>query len=212
MRRTVEGQMFRQAFKYRIGLVNKYILIIRHCDDPRRAAAYRNLVFRMMGTIVLKNITTYINLLNGSNAPDIPSRDEAIADCYAMFDKCLEKFTILPGANFYFYFNKSIARNFYTLYKKNLKARHAEISDGMESSHPSMRTPDHINDIEITFDNFGFTELERRISLSRLSGQRKAEFLADNPDVTESLYSRALVRMKKLLKNIKKDYHNGKKD
>ena len=82
----------------------------------------------------------------------------------------------------------------------------------MESSHPSMRTPDHINDIEITFDNFGFTELERRISLSRLSGQRKAEFLADNPDVTESLYSRALVRMKKLLKNIKKDYHNGKKD
>ena len=54
MRRTVEGQMFRQAFKYRIGLVNKYILIIRHCDDPRRAAAYRNLVFRMMGTIVLE--------------------------------------------------------------------------------------------------------------------------------------------------------------
>lgn len=204
--------MFRQAFKYRIGLVNKYILIIRHSEDPRRAAAYRNLVFRMMGTIVLKNITNYINLLNGSNAPDIPSRDEAIADCYAMFDKCLDKFTILPGANFYFYFNKSIARNFYTLYKKNLKARHAEISDGMESAHPSMRTPDHINDMEITFDNFGFTELERRISLSRLSGQRKSEFLADNPDVTESLYSRALVRMKKLLKNIKKDYHNGKKD
>ena len=167
MRKSVERQMFRQPFKYRIGLVNKYILIIRHCDEQRRASAYRNLVFRMMGHIVLKNITNYINLLNGSNAPDIPSRDEAIADCYAMFDKCLEKFTILPGANFYFYFNKSIARNFYTLYKKNLKARHSEISDTLESSHPDMRVPGHVNDMEITFDTLGFTDLERRITMSR---------------------------------------------
>ena len=212
MRKSVERQMFRQPFKYRIGLVNKYILIIRHCDDQRRASAYRNLVFRMMGHIVLKNITNYINLLNGSNAPDIPSRDEAIADCYAMFDKCIEKFTILPGANFYFYFNKSIARNFYTLYKKNLKARHSEISDAVESSHPDMRVPGHVNDMEITFDTLGFTDLERRITMSRLAGQRKSEFLADNPDVTENLYSRVLVRMKKLLENIKKEYHNGKKD
>lgn len=66
--------------------------------------------------------------------------------------------------------------------------------------------------MEITFDTLGFTDLERRITMSRLAGQRKSEFLADNPDVTENLYSRTLVRMKKLLENIKKEYHNGKKD
>lgn len=203
MRRTVEWQMFRQLFKYRVNLVSKYILIIRHCGNERRAAAYRNLLFRMMGNIVLKNVTNYINLLNGAALDDIPSRDEVIADCWTMFDKCIEKFDIRHNANFYFYYNKSISRNFYTFYKKKLRERHAQLSDALSVVHPSLRVEPDVDETEVIYDNLGFTELERRISASRLRGQRKSEFLVENPDVTEAAYSRALIRMKKLLTPLK---------
>lgn len=212
MRKSVEHQLFSQTFKYRIGFVNRCIVIIRYCNDERRAAAYRNLLFRMMGAIVTKNVTNYLSLLHGSNAPDIPTRDEVIADCYAMFNKCLEKFVILKGANFYFYFNKSMSRNFYTLYKKSLKDRHGDISEALNSTHPDLRTSTLADDTDITFATYGFNEVEVRISRSRLHGQRKSEFLADNPDITPAMYGRALVHIKQLLADIRKQYGYGKKD
>lgn len=209
MRRSVEGQLFKQQFKYKAAVVNRFIQIIRTCDDPLRVAAYKSLVFRMMGSIILKNIANYINLLNGSNLPDIPTRDEAIADCYTMYDKCLDKYVIDNDANFYFYFNKSMARNFYTMYKKNLRARHSDMSSGIEAAHPGMRTVEDVNGVEVIFTSFNFTELECRITRSRMAGQRKSEFLRDNTDVTENDYNRSLLRMKKILKRIKEDH--GKK-
>lgn len=212
MRKSVERQLFSQTFKYRIGFVNRCIVIIRYCHDERRAAAYRNLLFKMMGALVTKNVTNYLNLLNGSNAVDIPTRDEVIADCYVMFNKCLEKFVILKGANFYFYFNKSMSRNFYTLYKKSLKDRHGDISEALNSTHPNLRTSDLVDDTDIIFANYGFNELEVRISRSRLSGQRKTEFLANNPDVTPAMYGRALTHIKQLLAGVRKQYTHGEED
>ena len=212
MRKSVERQLFSQTFKYRIGFVNRCIVIIRYCRDERRVSAYRNLLFRMMGALVTKNVTNYLNLLNGANVVDIPTRDEVIADCYVMFNRCLEKFVILKGANFYFYFNKSMSRNFYTLYKKSLKDRHGGISEALNSTHPNLRTSSLADDTDITFTTCGFNELEVRISRSRLSGQRKVEFLANNPDVTPTMYGRALVHIKQLLAGIRKQYKHGEED
>lgn len=212
MRKSVERQLFSQTFKYRIGFVNRCIVIIRYCRDERRASAYRNLLFRMMGALVTKNVTNYLNLLNGANVVDIPTRDEVIADCYVMFNRCLEKFVILKGANFYFYFNKSMSRNFYTLYKKSLKDRHGDISEALNSTHPNLRTSSLADDTDIIFTTCGFNELEVRISRSRFSGQRKVEFLANNPDVTPAMYGRALAHIKQLLAGIRKQYKHGEED
>ena len=62
-----------------------------------------------MKDIVKKNIANYLNLLNNTEAKDMPDRDELVADCYIIFDKCLEKYIIKGNYNFYFYYNKSLS-------------------------------------------------------------------------------------------------------
>ena len=105
-----------------------------------------------------------------------------------------------------------MSRNFYTLYKKSLKDRHGDISEALNSTHPDLRTSTLADDTDITFATYGFNEVEVRILRSRLHGQRKSEFLADNPDVTPAMYGRALVHIKQLLADIRKQYGYGKED
>ena len=117
---SLESTYFKVDFFYNSPLVEKYVKIIQTSKSPKRVRAFKNLVFMMMSDIVKKNIANYINLLRNSDVEYLPERDELVADCYLIFDKCVYKFILGRGYNFYFYYNKSLSRNFFRNYQKEI--------------------------------------------------------------------------------------------
>jgi len=197
----LESMYFKADYHYKAKLVNKWIAIIRYSTNEKRVKAYKNLVFKMMKDIVKKNIANYLNLLNNTEVKYMSDRDELVADCYIIFDKCLEKYIIKGNYNFYFYFNKSLSRNFYRDYQKELQRSNGcvEISEALEAVNKGFHDYREPDATELLMEHLGLDELEKRICRSRMLGQKTSEFLKENPDVTNGQYSRCLKKIKEVL-------------
>ena len=204
---SLERRIFKRKFVYRQRFINSCILRIKYGHRSERTVrGYKMYVFKMMHDIVQKNICNYINLLtNGTDLREIPDHDDVLTDVYIMFDKCIDKYKVRKGNNFYYYFNKSLSRNFYREYQKIQKTTGIELTDAMEVVHPKLHFSSHHYTHNVLCDNLGFDDLERRIVESRMRGQRITEFLKENEDVTNAQYSNALKRMKQVILETKED-------
>lgn len=200
----LESKYFRRDFYYDNARVERFIEIIKNPESSsRRQQAFKNVVFKMMKDVVKKNMRNYLNLLtNGTSIPkdEIPTEDELVADCYLIFDKCLTKYKLGCGYNFYFYFNKSMSRCFYRSWTKEMSRDNSsvEIGEALETVNRRFHTSadSTSNSMNLLLDSFDFTTLERRVIKSRLAGQKTGEFLKANPDVTHNQYSQALKNVK----------------
>lgn len=198
---SLESIYFKKDYHYKAKFINKCIAIIRFTKSEKRQRAYKNLVFKMMKDIVKKNIANYLNLLSGLEVKDmLPSRDELIADCYIIFDKCLGKYKLGKGYNFYFYFNKSLSRNFFRDYQKAMQRnKGVEITEALSVVNPNFHDNTPPDTTELLMIQLELSELEMRICRSRMLGQKTSEFLEKNPDVTNGQYSKSLKRIKDVL-------------
>lgn len=199
---NLENYFFKKDYPYRVQFINKCIEIIRFSDDEKRCAAYKNLVFRMMKKIVKKNIENYLNLLQSVfNKELIPSNNELIADCYLIFNKCVERYVIDPKNNFYFYYNKSLSRNFYREYQHLAKTnKNIEMTDIVIANNEKLH--EKTTELEITesmMKNLGMNDLEIRICVSKMEGQKSSAFLQKNKDITDSQYNKSLKHIKEIL-------------
>lgn len=197
----LEKRIFRKDFIYRQKFINVCILRIKYGHRSERTIrGYKMYVFKMMHDIIKKNICNYINLLtNGTDCREIPTHDDVLTDVYIMFDKCLEKYKVKKGNKFYYYFNKALSRNFFREYQKVQKSTGIELTDAMEAVHPNLQYNSPNYGVEVLMENLGFSDIEKRIIRSRLSGQKISEFLKENKDITNAMYSNALKKMKQLV-------------
>ena len=198
---SLESIYFKRNYHYKSKFINKCIAIIRFTKSEKRKKAYKNLVFKMMKDIVKKNIANYLNLLSGLEVKDmLPSRDELLADCYIIFDKCLEKYKLGKGYNFYFYFNKSLSRNFFRDYQKTIQRnKGVEITEALTVVNSNFHDNTLPDTTELLMIHLGISDLEIRICRSRMLGQKTSEFLNENPDVTNVQFSKSLKRIKDVL-------------
>ena len=159
----------------------------------------------MMKDVVKKNVANYLNLLNTIGSRDIP--DELISDCYVVFDKCVNKFIVHGGYNFYFYFNKSLARNFFREYYKKLRVNNttSDITEMILIVNKSFHVKESQGSVDLLLDTLGFTDLEKRICFSKISKQKISDFLKVNDDITNSQYIRALKNIKAKLLQAKEN-------
>lgn len=198
---SLESAYFKTDYFYRAKFVNKCVAIIKFTKSEKRRQAYQNLVFKMMRDIVKKNIANYLNLLLSIDVKDVlPSRDELIADCYIIFNKCAEKYKLGGGYNFYFYFNKSLSRYFFREYQKEIRHNNSvELTEALVIANSSFYDHRQLDTAELLMTHLGLSELEIRICRSRMSGQKTSEFLLENEDISNSVYSKCLKRIKEIL-------------
>ena len=198
---SLESSYFSADYHYKTKFVNKCIAIIRFTKSEHRRKAYSNLVFKMMKDIVKKNIANYLNLISSvEDRDELPTRDELIAECYIIFHKCITKYRLGRGYNFYFYFNKSLSRNFFRDYQKAFaRSNSVEVTEALETVHPGFHDYRHVETTELLMYHMNLSEVEMRICRSRLNGQKTSEFLQENEDVTSNMYSKALKHIKDIL-------------
>jgi hypothetical protein len=152
-----------------------------------------------MRDIIHKNIQNYFNLLNGSPCRSIPEYDEILAECYIIFDKCLEKYKVTKYNNFYFYFNKALSRNFYRCYQKEINFPKTELTAEIATVHPRLSSYKNVDTPDLLLHNLKLTKLEEKICRSRLNGEKGTEFLRKNIHVTQKQYNDAIKHIKVIL-------------
>ena len=202
---SLERKIFKRKFVYRQKFINACILRIKYGHRSERTIrGYKMYIFKMMHDIILKNVCNFINLLsNGTNVREVPTRDDVLADAYIMFDKCIEKFQVKGGNNFYYYLNKSLSRNFFREYQRTQKR--VELTDAMEVVNPDLHYNSHNYESILSMKNLDFSDIEKRIAISRINGEQISEFLKKNNDITKLQYQMAIMRMKMVISKAKEE-------
>ena len=93
-----------------------------------------------------------------------------------------------------------MSRNFFRRYQRELQKPQVELSDGMQTVLPDLWDSRETGSCDVMMQAVGFNELDQRIALSRMRGQKTSEFLRENPDVSSNQYSNSLKRMKTILR------------
>lgn len=204
--KSVESTLFNVSFVYNKDLAQKLIVIMKKkSSSERRRSSIRYLLFKMMKDIVKKNIQNYQNLLRSIEdlqREDIPVTDDLIGDCWEVFHICTEKYDPEKGDNFYFFYNKALSRKFYRDYQDKLKEmfREPRLDDECDfENRMSMSSLGGVETVDLIIDVLGFTDVEKRIALSKLRQQRTQDFLKENKDISSVTYSRALASVKEKL-------------
>lgn len=204
---SLESTYFRYDYVYRAQFVNRCLAIVRYTRSEKRRRAFMNLLFKMMKDVVRKNIANYLNLTSGLELHNgQATRDELIAECYMVFDKCVEKFKLGRGYNFYFYYNKSLSRKFFRDYQRVLThTADIEITDAIATVVDGFRVSAVNVDstMDMLISSLDLNEIEDRVCRSLLLGKRGTEFIRENTDITNAQYSRALQRVKEVLRMFK---------
>ena len=194
----LEDSYFGRDYSYNRDLVERLVSIIQNHGNAEETKKIRDLVFRMMKEVVKKNIANYLNLLRNSRSDDVPERDDLVADCFFVFDLCVDKYVCGTGKNFYFYYNSGLSRYFFRNYKKEQKRVQTVMTSDDDILLENRSGSDDVRNEELFLDLLGLTDTEKRICMSKISGQRVVDFLSVNEDITPAQYSLSLrsVRMK----------------
>lgn len=196
--KSLESRLFKHQPTYQNKLIKRIIAIIRYGGRSERCIqGYKMFIFKMMSELVKKNIMNYEKLM--SSLPKCPSemtRDEMITESYVILDICIKKFKPSPTNSFYFYFNKSLSRNFYRRYQRYSLHTHIEATEELIIMSPSMRTSEGFDTMSVLFKSLQFSEFEIRIVKSRLMQQSMAEFCRMNMDVNREMYKEAFESIK----------------
>lgn len=203
---NLDRHFFKREYKYKNDFINKCILVIKFSKDEKRVRGYKNFVFRMMKPVVRKNMYNFLSLLKSTSISELPECDEIITESYIIFDKCIEKYIVKKTNNFYFYFNKSLSRNFFRNYQKEIRMSSTELTDVISVTHPSLRNSDNSISVEIIYRNLNFSELEIRVANSKMNGQKIYEFLEENSDFNNVLYTKCLKEVKRKLQENKREF------
>ena len=200
---VLEQTYFKREFYYNKKLVERFIYIIQN-SEGKRAAVFKNLVFKMMKDIVIKNVNNYLNLLSATSIAQLPERDEVISDCYIIFDKCVDGYKVNNGYNFYFYFNKSLSRKFFRNYTKEQKRGNSHMLIDEEMTYDlNFRVRPVSNTVEILVEHLGFNEQKRRLIKSKIDKQTMTEFLKENPDMTRTQYLQMVEEIQERIQELK---------
>jgi hypothetical protein len=189
-------EIFGKEFIYNKKLVNKMVTIIRYDKRPERVDKYKLLLFKMLKTLVLKNVRNYFNLCKNAEHRIFEQMDEGeyIAESYIVFQNCLEKYTLNATYDFYFYFNKALSQHFYAFYRREGLMGNYELTDGIavHSDHVRVEQPVECS-MQMLMENLGFTNLEKRILFAKMNKElSRPAFLKKNPDITPEMYKEAM--------------------
>lgn len=171
----------------------------------RTINGYKMYIFKSMKDMITKNINNCLNLIkNGTSSRDCPEFDELLSECYLVFETCLTKFKVRKNHNFYFYFNKSLSRNFYRLYKREIDMPRIELSEEIGACHSDLRDNRSVDYTQSLLDSLGFSQLEKEICQSKMNGEKKSDFMKRNPSCDDRKYNGALKRIKQVIIELQK--------
>ena len=165
-------------------------------------------LFKLMSKVVVKNIRNYMKLADNSPVTDeCHNSYEMQAEAWVILEKCLMKFKLKHNYCFYFYYNKSLGRNFYRMFDKEVRKREKYQEYETEKINTSQLGKTDVNNfpIEMIIESIDLTENEEKILRSKLVREKKSDFLDKNCKLSSGKYYTALKNIKEKINKLKDD-------
>jgi hypothetical protein len=160
-------------------------------------------IFFTMKNLVIKNINNYSKYTQNSKISELAYNSiEMENEAFIILDNCIRHFKY--KYDFYFYFNKSLSRNFYRMFSKDLRQNDKDIVYKTDLFHRKKDEFLYCN-IEIDIFNLGFDELDMIVLKSKMNDETKDVFMKNNPNFQMSKYYTCMKKIKKILTTLKEN-------
>lgn len=158
-------------------------------------------IFMMTKMIVIKNINNYIKYSTNSSISEQTNNPiEMESEAYLVFENCIKQFKY--QYDFYFYFNKSLARTFYRTFDKEKRMNDKDLIYKSDLVHRH-KTSFSVNDFEIDIFNIGLDELDIIVLRSKMADETKDMFFKNNPKFPSAKYYECSKKIKNLLTTLR---------
>lgn len=165
-------------------------------------------LFKLMSKVIVKNIRNYVKLSNNSPVTNYCNNCfEMQAEAWVILEKCLMKFKLKNNYCFYFYFNKSLGRNFYRMFDKEVrkKEKYEKYETEKIKTSQTCKTDNLDFPIEMIIESIDLSENEEKILRSKLVREKKSDFLDKNKNLSSGKYYTALKNIKEKINKLKDD-------
>jgi hypothetical protein len=160
-------------------------------------------LFKLMKRIIVKNVKNYASLSRNSAVTEqCFEEDEMYAEAFIVMMKCVENFQVSKRNCFYFYFNKSLSRNFYRMFYKEVRKLEVQKDYELFAMDTFVTNDFDYESLSLTINNLGLDEFDKRVLESKLKYEKKDEFIVNNEDATVSKYYSSIRKIKEKLKKL----------
>lgn len=116
-------EVFKSKKRYNETLIRRSILVIRNSTSHRTIERHKLFIIDALSPIIIKNVNNFFNLLKDLESHQIlHEKDDIVAECYIILDKCIQNYCIDPSdkryrddSKFYWYCNKSFSIGLFRL-------------------------------------------------------------------------------------------------
>jgi hypothetical protein len=164
-------------------------------------------LFNLMSKIVVRNINNYVSLVNNSPVTEkCHKKEEMQAECFIVLENCIENFKMNKGYCFYFYYNKSLSRNFFRYFKKRYQEKDKSEKYMTEKKYTAERSSTYSEvDLDLLISNIKFDEEEEELVRSKIKKESKDDFIEKHEGFNTAKYYSTLKRVKGKINTLKSE-------
>ena len=184
-------------------LANRYVLMIRKGTNEEAKLD----LYRLMKKLIVKNVKNYAKLARNSSVTEACLEEaEMYGEAFIVLMKCTEKFKVKKGNCFYFYFNKSLSRNFYRMFDREVRKLDGYRGYRGEANNKVKNRDvfkDDIYSVKFVSDCLDLDGFDKKVLESKLLFQKKDDFIVNNNDATISRYYASIRKIKSQVQILK---------
>jgi hypothetical protein len=185
-------------------LASKYVLLIKRGGNRMKTDQSKLNLYKLMKKIVIKNVKNYSNLARNSSVTErCHLESEMYGEAFIVMMKCVDNFNVNKKNCFYFYFNKSLSRNFYRMFDKEVRKynSHRDWKVSFKSSNDHF-TREEIYSVNMVIDNLKLDSFDKKVLMSKMLYEKKDDFIVNNEGATVSKYYNSIRKIKEQLQKL----------
>jgi len=192
--------------KFNRKLANRYLLVIKR-GQGRQSEQAKLALYRLMKKVIVKNVNNYSSLSRNSPVTEFClDETEMYSEAYLVMVKCVDKFKVNKKNCFYFYFNKSLSRNFYRMFDKEIRkfeGYKGYSGDKKQADKSVDFFKDGIYSVEFVAENLDLDEFDKLVLKSKMEYQKKDDFIVNTEGATIGKYYASIRKIKKQVQKLK---------
>lgn len=199
--KTLYNEILSHQDDFNVKNVQVCLMIIKHSKSEKtRQLVFLKLYF-MLSKITLKAINNFFYLTKNMNKEDLlHNNDDIASECYFVFQKCAINCDSNKRNMFHFFYNTSLNRHIIRLCQKNYQKHLPKInaSDDMylfQTKTVSVQIDDLVHELDLRMYDF----MDRKIIISKYSGEKKREFVKKY-NINSQEYNERMTQIKTKLK------------
>jgi DNA-directed RNA polymerase specialized sigma24 family protein len=179
-------RLFKDSVSYHNKKILGFVVIVCHTSSETKREKYSLEIFKAMKEIIMRNKNNFWSLVNRMNISHHYEDEDIYQECYFVLHKVIRGFKVHKKYNFYFYYNKALARHFYRFYEK-LKKERVSYHEDVVDKKQALKSQNDFSTFDI--DLAELSRYERRIVRYIMAGKQNTDEFCQKNKVSKSKFN-----------------------